>query len=223
MSACKSMTVRFFIHSVAKRAKATALLDSGATENFMNLSYAKWLKLPIKELAQPRKLFNVDNTENVSGELKHYTDLQVQTRSKVTKLRFFLMHIGEQKAILGYPWFAANQPKIDWKQGWIDHTQLPSSSEPTMQSEPSSPHDGRIYRDPPIVTDTSSEASRSILSRRKPHKRVSQMNTSDIKKYSTSKNPKDYPTILYGTMRSNFCQMPPSHSQDNCFLLRRRK
>ena len=119
------MTVRFFIHSVAKRAEATALLDSGATENFMNLSYAKWLKLPIKELAQPRKLFNVDNTENVSGELKHYTDLQVQTGSKITKLRFFLTHIGEQKAILGYPWFAANQPKIDWKQGWIDHTQLP--------------------------------------------------------------------------------------------------
>ena len=82
MSARKSMTVRFFIHSVAKRAEATALLDSGATENFINLSYAKWLKLPIKELAQPRKLFNVNNTENVSRELKHYTDLQVQTRSK---------------------------------------------------------------------------------------------------------------------------------------------
>ena len=107
------MTVRFFIHSVAKRAEATALLDSGATENFMNLSYTKWLKLLIKELPQPRKLFNVDNTENVSGELKHYTDLQVQTRNKTTKLRFFLTHIEEQKAILGYPWFAANQPKID--------------------------------------------------------------------------------------------------------------
>ena len=91
----------------------------------MNLSYAKWLKLPIKELAQPRKLFNVDNTENVSGELKYYTDLQVQTGGKTVKLRFFLTHLGEHKAILGYPWFAANQPKIDWKQGWIDHTQLP--------------------------------------------------------------------------------------------------
>ena len=125
MSARKSMTVHFFIHSVAKRAEATTLLDSGATENFINLSYTKWLKLPTKELAQPRKLFNIGNTENVSGELKHYTDLQVQTGSKVTKLRFFLTHIGEQKAILGYPWFAANQPKINWKQGWIDHTQLP--------------------------------------------------------------------------------------------------
>jgi len=33
--------------------------------------------------------------------------------------------LGEHKAILGYPWFAAAQPKIDWKKGWIDHTQLP--------------------------------------------------------------------------------------------------
>ena len=113
MSAHKSMTVRFFIHSIAKRAEVVALLDLGATENFMNLSYARWLKLPIKKLTQPRKLFNIDNTENVSGELKYYMDLQIQTRGKIVKLRFFLTHLGEHKAILGYPWFAANQPKID--------------------------------------------------------------------------------------------------------------
>ena len=122
MSARKSMTVCFFIHSVVKRAEAVALLDSGATKNFINLSYTKWLKLPIKELVQPRKLFNVDNTENISRKLKYYTDLQVQTGGKTIKLRFFLTHLGKHKAILGYPWFAANQPKIDWKQGWIDHT-----------------------------------------------------------------------------------------------------
>jgi hypothetical protein len=27
--------------------------------------------------------------------------------------------------ILGYPWFTTAQPKIDWVQGWIDHSQLP--------------------------------------------------------------------------------------------------
>ncbi len=42
-----------------------------------------------------------------------------------TNLCFYLTELGEQKAILGYPWFATAQPKIDWKQGWIDHTQLP--------------------------------------------------------------------------------------------------
>ncbi len=40
-------------------------------------------------------------------------------------MRFFLTQLGKHKAILGYPWFAAVQPKINWKRGWINHTQLP--------------------------------------------------------------------------------------------------
>jgi len=119
------MTVCFFIHSVMKWAEAIALVDSGATENFMNLQYAKWLKLPIKKLPVPRKLFNVDGTENKTGELQWYTDLEIQTGSNHTTMRFFLSDLGEHKAILGYSWFAAVQPKIDWKQGWIDSSHLP--------------------------------------------------------------------------------------------------
>jgi hypothetical protein len=64
LSAQKSMTIRFHVHSVAKRAESVALLDSGATENFMNLAYAKWLRLPIKALPEPKPLLNVDGTEN---------------------------------------------------------------------------------------------------------------------------------------------------------------
>jgi aspartyl protease len=119
------MTIRFFIHSIAKRAEAVALIDSGATENFMNLTYAKWLRLPIKQLDKLKKLLNIDGTENKSGELKYYTDLAVRTGSTHTTLQFYLLDLGEQKVILGYPWFAAVQPNIDWKRGWIDHTQLP--------------------------------------------------------------------------------------------------
>jgi hypothetical protein len=37
ISARKSMTVHFYNHSIAKRAEGVALVDSGATENFMNL------------------------------------------------------------------------------------------------------------------------------------------------------------------------------------------
>ncbi len=60
------MTLRFFVHSITKRAEAIALVDSGATENFMNLTYAKWLQLPIKQMNEPRKLLNVDSMENKS-------------------------------------------------------------------------------------------------------------------------------------------------------------
>jgi hypothetical protein len=79
ISARKSITVHFYTHSIAKRAEGVALVDSGATENFMNLGYMKWLRLPIKKLAFEWNLYNVDGTENKSGKLKYFTDLKVQT------------------------------------------------------------------------------------------------------------------------------------------------
>jgi hypothetical protein len=116
------MTIRCYVQTIAKRAEIVALADSGATKNFMNLTYAKWLRLPIKRLPKPRKLYNVDGTENKAGELQFYTDLEVRTGKTITRLRFFLMELGEHKAILGYSWFTAAQPKIDWRKGWIDHS-----------------------------------------------------------------------------------------------------
>jgi hypothetical protein len=91
----------------------------------MNLSYAEGLQLPIKQLPQPRPVLNIDGTENKSSKLKYYTDLNIQMGQNTTTLRFFLSNLGEHKVILRYPWFAATQPRIHWKRGWINHTQLP--------------------------------------------------------------------------------------------------
>ncbi len=49
----------------------------------------------------------------------------MRTGTKRTNLRYFLTDLGDHKVILGYPWFTTAQPKIDWVQGWIDHSQLP--------------------------------------------------------------------------------------------------
>jgi hypothetical protein len=73
------MTIHTFLHLRSKRAKAIALLDSGAIENFINLKYAKYLHLPIQCLKEPRRLLNVDGSPNRNGELLFFTDLQVQT------------------------------------------------------------------------------------------------------------------------------------------------
>src|ERR1700742_5297184 len=40
-------------------------------------------------------------------------------------MQFMLSDLGDQNCILGYPWFAAMQPCIDWARGWLDHDQLP--------------------------------------------------------------------------------------------------
>ena len=94
-------------------------------ENFINEQYARRTRIPFKRLVKPRKIINVDGTENMAGTIRFYTDLEVQTGTTKRKMRFFLTGLGDCNIILEYPWFAAVQPKIHWAQGWIDFTQLP--------------------------------------------------------------------------------------------------
>jgi len=119
------MTIRSYVHFSHKRAETTALLDSGATKNFISLDYAKWLHLPIKNLKDSRPLFNVDGTTNKQGDIKFYTDLTMRLGAIRKNMHFFLSNLGTHQMILGYPWFAAIQPKIDWARGWIDVSHLP--------------------------------------------------------------------------------------------------
>src|SRR6266853_1000130 len=125
ISARKSMMLCVYLQSKSKRAETIALLDSGATENFMSLDYAKHLHLPIKTLKEPRKLFNINRTPNKARDLKYYTDLGTRTGTQTKTLQYFLSDLGDSRVILGYLWFAAAQPKIDWARGWIAHDQLP--------------------------------------------------------------------------------------------------
>ena len=119
------MTLHIYLHSKSKRAKTIALLDSGATENFMSLDYAKHLHLPIKILKEPRRLFNINSTPNRAGNLKYYTNLATRTGTQTRTLQYFLSNLGDSRVILGYPWFATAQPKINWARGWIAYNQLP--------------------------------------------------------------------------------------------------
>ncbi len=76
-------------------------------------------------LPEPRQLFNVDGTPNQAGDLKYYADLATRTGTQTRMLQYFLSNLGDSKVILGYPWFAAAQPKINWAKGWIAYDQLP--------------------------------------------------------------------------------------------------
>jgi hypothetical protein len=131
----KSMTIKAYIHTASKRAEVESLLDLGATENFISEDLAYQMRTLITRLHKPRPLFNIDGTKNRKGDITRYTDLNVQTGSKNRMMRFFLMDLGSQQLILGYPWFAAMQPQIDWARGWLEYAHLPvvlrTNSRPT--------------------------------------------------------------------------------------------
>ena len=111
------MTLKVFVNTQSTRAETSTLLDCGATENFIHIDYTRKKQLPVKVLKTPRKIINVDGTASTQGDIKYYTDLQVQQGRRRVLLRFFLTNIGDRDFILGYPWFAAIQPNIDWERG----------------------------------------------------------------------------------------------------------
>jgi len=53
-------------------AEQTALLDSGATENFISFRTWKQLGIGRQELNKPIMVHNVDGTENKRGKITHY-------------------------------------------------------------------------------------------------------------------------------------------------------
>ena len=72
------MTLKVFVNTRRIRAKISALLDCGATENFVHVNYTRRKHLPIKMLVKLQKIINVDGFANAQGDIKYYTDLKVQ-------------------------------------------------------------------------------------------------------------------------------------------------
>ena len=92
------------------------------------------MKVGAQAFEKPKKIFNIDNTENKSGSITHFIDLKVQTKGTVKDMRFLIADIGTKNLLLGYPWLAAFEPGFRWQPAIMDHINFPvilSSSMPS--------------------------------------------------------------------------------------------
>ena len=97
-----------------KTTTSEALLDCGATHNFIDPRAVKSLGIGIKELRTPLTVNNVDGTVNRDGTITHFCNLWVRQGSKTEKLGFYVANLGRDRIILGYPWFRLFNPEFDW-------------------------------------------------------------------------------------------------------------
>jgi hypothetical protein len=72
-----SVIVPFIFETVRRKAEESMLLDSSATENFIDQRMVSQLKIGIRQLPAPRKVHNVDGTENWSGTITEYCSLRI--------------------------------------------------------------------------------------------------------------------------------------------------
>jgi len=73
----RSIQVAVQLYIRFQRVKVDALLDSGATENFIHPRMVENLKLQTQLLKKPQKVKNVDGSANKAGEVTKVTILEI--------------------------------------------------------------------------------------------------------------------------------------------------
>jgi len=108
--------INFTLSHYRGQVEESALLNSGATENFIDHTTVAKLQLGTKKLNFQRPVYNVDGTMNRHGTITHACNLMVKQGNKKVRQRFYVSDLGKDRFILGYPWFRAFNPDINWTE-----------------------------------------------------------------------------------------------------------
>ena len=135
-----------------------ALLDSGATGLFMDMTFAREKGFKMKRMKNPLLVKNVDGTVNVGGAIMHQVECNMFFKGHVERVRMDVYNLGKTEVILGMPWLAAHSPEIDWEKGEVKMTRCPPICGKKKQEEKK-----KVKK---IKKDENEETLRKLVSKR---------------------------------------------------------
>jgi len=96
-------------------ATVKVLLDSRATEVFMDRKMAAKYSFRLQKLERPLMVKNVDGTYNSRGAITHQVEVNMYYKNHVERIRIDMCDLGKTDIILGMPWLQVHNPEINWE------------------------------------------------------------------------------------------------------------
>ena len=103
-------------HSRMIHSDVNALIDSGATENFISPELVEHFWIPTLDV-KPKVIRNIDGTSNQMGKVIKAVILNVQYKGQHTAHTFYVITLRDDHMLLGMPFLAATNPDINWANG----------------------------------------------------------------------------------------------------------
>ena len=100
---------------IHKGATVKVLLDSRATEVFMDRKMAAKYSFRLQKLERPLMVKNVDGTYNSRGAIIHQVEVNMYYKNHVERIRIDMCDLGKTDIILGMPWLQVHNPEINWE------------------------------------------------------------------------------------------------------------
>ena len=157
-----SIRVHLEALSTGKGATTKALVDSGCTNCFMDLEWAKRVGLEPSPLLSPITMYNVDGTQNRDGKIRYGMELLVTVGDHRERIHFLLGKTQSHMVILGHDWLKRHNPEIDWMKAEVKLTRCPKTCA-------SSPYSHQLPARTPVPPKASTLASASIPDTRFPN------------------------------------------------------
>ena len=109
------------------KAQAEALVDSGATTNFIDKAFVERNHLVTNRLAYPYDVRNADGTLNVAGQIRDYVRAYVEIGDHKSTHYLFVTQLGDKDMMIGYSYLYKHNPNIDWANGEWEFNRCPDT------------------------------------------------------------------------------------------------
>jgi len=96
-----------------KKVQTKALVDLGATTNFIDRVTMENNNLVTHKLANLYYVINADGTPNKVGQITEYVRAYVEIESHKTTQHLFVTNLGNKEMMIGYSYLYKHNPNID--------------------------------------------------------------------------------------------------------------
>jgi len=108
------------VHSVK------ALLDSGATGNFIDRDFVQTKGINTWSISRPILVYNVDGSPNEAGQILEVVDVVLRYKTHSERTLLAVSSLGRQSMILGYTWLKDHNPEVNWQTREVQMNRCPS-------------------------------------------------------------------------------------------------
>ena len=95
------------VHSVK------ALLDSGATGNFIDKDFVRMKGISTWNISRPIPVFNVDGSPNEARQISEVVDVVLCYKTHSERTLLAISNLRKQSMILGYTWLKDHNPEVN--------------------------------------------------------------------------------------------------------------
>jgi len=111
------------VHSVK------ALLDSGATGNFIDRDFIQTKGINTQSISRPIPVYNVDGSPNEAGQISEVVDVVLRYKTHSKRMLLAVSNLGKQNMILSYTWLKDHNPEVNWQTGEVQMNRCPPQCE----------------------------------------------------------------------------------------------